>query len=73
MRLSLVLVFGHKPKRSDMIVLHEKSGGTKMITSYPERGMNVWTKFHGNPSNSRRDISLKITNVNLIMVLQETP
>ncbi len=31
--------------------------------------MNLCNKFHGNPSSSCPDISLKTTNVNLIVVL----
>lgn len=33
--------------------------------------MNVCTKFHSNPFNSRQDISLKTTNVNLAVALEE--
>lgn len=31
--------------------------------------MNVCTKCHGNPSNSCQDISVKTTNLSIIMVL----
>ncbi len=44
---------------------------TKGITVHPDGGMNVWTKFHDNPSNSCWDISLKTTNVHLLGALQE--
>lgn len=37
---------------------------TKLITIHPEGDINVCSKFHGNPFNSRGDISLKTTNVN---------
>ncbi len=33
--------------------------------------MDICTKFHGNPSNSFQDLSLKIKNVNLLEVLEE--
>ncbi len=33
--------------------------------------MNACAKFHGNPANSSRDISLKAANVNLLVALEE--
>ncbi len=33
--------------------------------------MNVCTKFHSNPSNSSQEFSLKITNVKLMVALEE--
>lgn len=34
--------------------------------------MNICTKFNDNPSTSYRDISLKTTSVDVIVVLKET-
>ncbi len=44
---------------------------TKVITVHPEVNINVWTTFHGNPSKSCWDISLKTTNVNLMVAPEE--
>lgn len=45
-----------------MMALHEKvfSGG-----------VNLCSKFRGNPSNSCRDVLLKITNANIMVALDE--
>ncbi len=43
----------------------------QVIIIHPEDKMNVCAKFHGNLSNSCRNISLKTTNVNLMVVLAE--
>ncbi len=53
-----------------LIVLDEWSGITRVITIHPEEDMNECTKFYSNPSY-RRDISLKIKNVDLLVALQE--
>ncbi len=58
------------------MALDEKSGDQQSYYNSSwtcEQGnMNVWTKFHRNPSNSCQDISFKATNVNLMVALQET-
>lgn len=43
----------------------------RVTTSRPEESMNVRTTCHVNPSNSCRDISLKTTYVNLMVVPEE--
>lgn len=35
----------------------------KKIAIHPEGNMNIYTKCHGNQSNSCRDVLLKTTNV----------
>ena len=63
MKISLVL-------NRNLDHMHQMKGQviTKVITLYyPEGDINVCTKFHCNLSNT----SLKITNVNLILVLKE--
>ena len=42
-----------------MTVLDRSYWITRAFTIHPEGDMTVWTKFHGNPSNSCWDISLK--------------
>ncbi len=49
------------------MVLDEKSEIPKVIRIYSEGNMNVWAKFRSNRSNSCSDISLKTTNVNLMV------
>ncbi len=44
---------------------------TKLITIHPDGNTNMSTRFHGNPSSSCRDISLRTTNVNLMVALKE--
>lgn len=51
-------------------------GITKVTTIHPEgmnyrEGMNVYTKFHCNPSNNGWDILLKKTKVNLMVAQKE--
>ncbi len=46
-----------------MMALDEKSGDHLII-------MNVCAKFYGSPSNGYWDISLKTTNVNLMVALE---
>lgn len=48
--------------------LEEKAGDHTAI--HPEGSMNVCTKFHSNPYYSCRDILLKNTNMNLMVVLK---
>lgn len=52
------------------MTLDSKMGITTMISSHPERSMNVHAKFHGDPSNSRQEISLKTTT--LMVMLEES-
>lgn len=47
----------------------KSEGITDVFKVHPD--MKVCTKFLSNPSNSFRDISLKTTNVNLIVALEE--
>ncbi len=55
-----------------MNVLEERSGVTKVITIHLEGGRNVWTTFHGNPSNSCGNIQLSETkNDNFLVALKE--
>ncbi len=42
-----------------------------LITVHPDGNVNVGNKFHGNPFSCCQDISLKTTNVNLMVVLEE--
>ncbi len=44
---------------------------SQVITTYRKRNMNVWTKCHGKQSNSCQDISLKTTNVKLMLALDD--
>ncbi len=46
-------------------------GENLVITIHPVGNMNVWTKFHGNPSNSCGEILLKTTKINLMVALEE--
>ncbi len=41
------------------------------VNKYQPEAMNVCTKFHGNPFNSCRDISLKAANENLTVALEK--
>ncbi len=52
------------------LVLIVNQGFTKVVTIHPERDMNVFTEFHGNPPNSCWDTSLKTITFN-VMVAQE--
>ncbi len=56
-----------------MVALIEKDHQriTKVITIHAKGNINVGTKFHGSPSNSCWDISLKTTTVNLMVALEE--
>lgn len=48
------------------------SQGIKKVNAiYSEGALNVCCKFHDNPSNNWRDISLKTTNVNLTVAPEE--
>ncbi len=79
MGMSLGLqVFGHKPKywtKINFDLLVELDEGIWGHQSYyfdvPEGDMNMCIKFHGNPSNTFWDISLKTTNVNLLVAVEE--
>lgn len=46
---------------------------TEVIWIYPLGTINVCIKFQGNPSNNFQDSSLKVKNVNLMVVLDEKP
>lgn len=61
MGMSLVLkVFGLKPKYWYlMMMLEEKSGNIKVSMIHPLGNKKDCIKFHGNPSNSRCDISVR--------------
>ncbi len=48
----------------------KNQGITKIINSF-EGDMNACTKFHGNTSNSFKDIPLKATNINHMVALEE--
>ncbi len=50
-----------------------KNKSIAKVTIYPGGDVNVFTKFHSSPSNAGQDISLKNTNVTLMMVLDEKP
>lgn len=52
------------------IMMHEKKSQwiTKVNAIPPEGGMNVRTRFHGNPSNSCEDSSVIATNATLVVV-----
>ncbi len=52
------------PPWVDDVVRGKVMGSSKVITRHPEGNMNVYAKFHGNPSSSW-GISLKTTNKNL--------
>lgn len=41
------------------------------LSIYPERNINVWNKFQVNQSIKPEDISLKTTNVSLMVALEE--
>ncbi len=45
---------------------------TKVFIIHSQEDIDVCTTFHGNPSNSCRDISLKPINVNLMVAPEET-
>lgn len=47
-----------------------KDQQSKVILSHPEGSLNVWTKFHSNSHNSCGDISLKNTNINLMVAIR---
>lgn len=47
-------------------------GSPKLLNFILRGDMNVCTKFYGNPSYNYRDISLKTTNVNFMMALEES-
>lgn len=51
-------------------MMHEKKSQwiTKVNAIPPEGGMNVRTRFHGNPSNSCEDSSVIATNATLVVV-----
>lgn len=65
----LLKVFRHKTQVLDKLELWKELTGVVIIL--PEGNMNVWTKFHGNPSKRWWDISLKTVNVNLLVVLEQ--
>lgn len=71
MGMLLVLkVFGHKLKcwtdfKFDLMMVPDEN------SVHPEEGVNVWTKFNGDPSNSCGDFSPKTINVNLMDALEE--
>ncbi len=49
----------------------KSQGSPKVITIHAELDMSVYTKFHGNPSDSGCDILLKDTTVNLTVALEK--
>ncbi len=50
----------------------ESEGITKVVTIHPEKDMDFRIKFHDSLSNSFWHISLKTTNVNLIVALEKS-
>ena len=48
-----------------------KSPKSYSVTMYPEVDYKVWTNFQSYPSHACWDISLKTTNVNLMVVLEK--
>lgn len=42
-----------------------------MITSNPKRNMSMYDNFHGKPTNSFHDTSVKANNVNHMVALEE--
>ena len=53
-----------------MIAL-ELRGSVKVATVQTEEDINIGNKFHNSPSDSCWDISLKTTNVNLMVAVEE--
>ncbi len=50
----------------------KSQGISKVVKIHPEGDKNVCSKFHGNPFSSREDNSLKATNVDLMVALEES-
>ncbi len=63
----------HKKEETNQIKLVEmkKTENKSNKDIHPEGNMNVCTKFYGNPALICRGISLKTTNVSLMMALEE--
>lgn len=54
-----------------MVAIHESKEIIKVITIHLEDKMNVCTTISGNPFSSCWDLSLKATNVNLVVVQED--
>lgn len=52
-------------------LLLDKMSKYQVIAVNLKGGRNLFNKFNGNPSNSCQDISLKTTNVNLMVAQKE--